>query len=56
MDRIAPTDVGQSATEPRHPSIQDAKLAQLRQLLELKLQGALSEQEFQREKQKILLQ
>ena len=56
MDRNAPTDPGQAVPEPRHPSIQDAKLAQLRQLLMLKLQGALSDQEFQREKQKILLQ
>jgi len=35
---------------------QEQKLAQLKQLAELKQMGALTEEEFQQEKQKILAQ
>lgn len=37
-----------------HPATQEARLDRLRQLAELKEQGALSEEEFQTEKKKIL--
>jgi hypothetical protein len=53
-EQAAPRE--EQATPARAGITQEEKMAQLRELAELKQMGALTEEEFQQEKQKILAQ
>ncbi|SDJ93829.1 SHOCT domain-containing protein [Methanoculleus thermophilus] len=55
MKKTAQAQAEEQAPAPTGMT-QEEKMAQLRELAELKQMGALTEEEFQREKQKILAQ